>query len=314
MASDQTQPSTPKIIFAAYADSDDELRHIEYLADSLRTFGGRFSQAPVRVYLPESLAASVGEDMSMRMQALGVDIRTSRIPDDARWFSYAGKTFAAGDAEAEAEGKAEILVWMDEDTIILQEPNELALDDQVDMAYRPVMHNRSGSLASEPPGLFWSRVYEMFNLDPNQLFSMVTPADRQTIRAYFNAGLLVVCPERGILRGWGDAFKKLYRDPALAAICRDNSTWRIFLHQAALVGPVINTLDQSALLELPDSYNYPIFFKKMYGAKEEFDDLTEVITLRYDIYFQKPEPNWSAQLRGPAESIAWLKNHLSGSK
>jgi len=98
---------------------------------------------------------------------------------------------------------------MDEDTIIMQEPSELALNDQIDFAYRPVMHNRSGSLASKPPGSFWNRVYELLNLNPDQLFSIVTPADHQTIRAYFNAGLLAVRPERGILRGWGDAFKKL---------------------------------------------------------------------------------------------------------
>ena len=314
MPSDHTVSTTRKTIFAAYAESEEELKHIEYLADSLRTFGGRFSQAPVWAYLAESLAASLGSDLSARLKALGVDLKTSGIPGDANWFYYAGKTFAAGDAETEAEGQAEILVWMDEDTIVLKEPSELALNDQVDFAYRPVMHNRSGSLASEPPSPFWSRVYELLNLDPDQLFSMVTPADRQTIRAYFNAGLLAVRPERGILRGWGDAFKKLYRDPTLASMCGEDVTWRIFLHQAALVGPVINRLDRSALHELPDSYNYPIFFKKTYGADEEFDDLTEVVTLRYDIYFKEPAPNWYICLKGPAESIAWLKNHLSKSK
>ena len=96
--------------------------------------------------------------------------------------------------------------------------------------------------------------------------------------------------------------------------CRTEVTWRIFLHQTALVGPVINTLDRSALLELPDSYNYPIFFKKMYGAEEEFDDLTDVVTLRYDIYFRDPEPDWYTRLKGPDKSITWLKNRLSGSK
>jgi len=80
MPLDTTEPATPKIIFAAYAESDEELRHIELLADSLRTFGGNFSQAPVWAYLPELLATSINSSLSARLKALGVDIKKTRFP------------------------------------------------------------------------------------------------------------------------------------------------------------------------------------------------------------------------------------------
>lgn len=302
----------PKVIFASYAGSPDELSHVALMAESLRTFGGRYAQAPVWVFLPKQIDPPVEADLSRRLVELRVELRSGAVPEDAAWFYYAGKTFAAGQAEAEADGKAEVLVWLDEDTIFLREPRELELEKPILLGYRPVMHNRSGSLASGPPGEFWSRVYELLELDPDSLFTMVTPADRKTIRAYFNAGLVAVRPERGVLRGWGEAFKKLYRDPKLAAMCRDEVTWRIFLHQVALVGPAIKQVDTQSMRRLPDSYNYPIFFKKMYGAEEEFDDLTDVVTLRYDIYFRDPEPGWYEQLKAPAETLNWLKARLPG--
>ncbi|UCD17820.1 MAG: hypothetical protein JSV44_02645 [Candidatus Zixiibacteriota bacterium] len=301
----------PAIIFAIYSESDEALFHARLLAESIRTFAGKYKDSPVWVYIPENLQGRTDETIN-EMQKLGVEIRTSRTPDDAQWFYYAGKVFAAGKAEAAAEGKAAVLVWMDEDTIVLREPIDFALNKAIGFAYRPVMHNRSGSLYAKPPDPFWSRIYGKLTLDPDSLFAMVTPADRQTIRAYFNAGLLVVRPGRKILRNWGEQFKILYRDSVLAEMCRENVTYRIFLHQTALVGAVMHTLEKDAMVELSDRYNYPIFFKKMYGAESEFDSIEDVVTLRYDIYFRKPDPDWSDQLIGPADKIAWMKQRLGG--
>lgn len=303
------QPTT--IIFATYAETEVELRHARVLAESIRAFAGRFREAPMWVYVPETLASTIADETMNLFLELRVEIRTSRIPDDAGWFYYAGKTFAAGAAEAAADEKATILVWMDEDTIVMQEPVDLVLSDGIGFAYRPVMHNRSGSLYSEPPDPFWSRIYEKLAIDPKALFSMVTPADRQTIRAYFNAGLLVVRPEHQILRKWGDSFTVLYRDSVLARMCREDVTHRIFLHQTALVGAVLNTLEQDALVELSEWYNYPMFFKKMYGADTEFDSIDNIVTLRYDIYFRNPDPDWADQLKGSAHLISWMKERLN---
>ncbi|MCK4858539.1 MAG: hypothetical protein KAT58_11260 [candidate division Zixibacteria bacterium] len=297
------------IIFATCAESEEELLHTRFLAESIRAFAGRFSDAPVWVYVPKSLAGTVAGEMN-RFRALRVEIKTSSTPDEARWFYFAGKVFAAGKAEAAAVATAAVLVWMDEDTIVLQEPTDFVLGSEIGFAYRPVTHNRSGSLYAEPPDPFWNRIYKKLSIDLESLFPMVTPADRQTIRAYFNAGLLVVRPQRGILRKWGESFKVLYRDSVLVDMCREDVTKRIFLHQAALVGAVLNRLAKDAMLELSDRYNYPVFFKKMFGAESEFDSIEDVITFRYDIYFRNADTNWSRQLKGTAHLISWLKERL----
>jgi hypothetical protein len=139
---------------------------------------------------------------------------------------------------------------------------------------------------------------------------MVTPADRQTIRAYFNAGLLVVRPESKILRRWGEDFTTLYSDSVLAEMCENDIEKKIFIHQTALVGAVLNNLKKEQLIELSDRYNYPIFFHQQYEAAKKFGSIEDIITLRYDVYFRNPDPEWSEKLKGPSHIVEWLRMRL----
>lgn len=309
----ESSPSTINdkidVVFAAYAEDAEQLRHVYFLVESIRTFAGKFRNAPVWVYLPGNL---LREDTlaAEQLTRLKAELRVSEAPAEAREFYFAGKVFAAGDAEVAAAGLARLLVWMDEDTIVLREPGDIDLPDGVAFAYRPVMHNRSGSLYGQPPNPYWKRIYDKLGLADADLFPVVTPADSQKIRAYFNSGLLVVRPERGILRAWPKDFATLYSDPDLIRMCDENITNKIFLHQTALVGAVLNIVSRAETMELPDVYNYPIFFHRQWEAAREFESIEDVVTLRYDVYFRNPDPEWRSKLRGPDDRIAWLAERL----
>jgi len=306
---DTSGQTVPDLIFATYAESDEDLRYALHLAESIRQFAGRFSDAPIWLYIPEGFTPA-DTALLNGLTALAVEIRTSSAPDESRRFYYAGKTFAAGVAETDAESRTRFLVWMDIDTIVLLEPGDFLLPDKVAFAYRPVMHNRSGTLYGQPPNEFWRRIYDKLNIDDSLLFPMITPADRQKINTYFNAGLLVVRPERGILRGWGESFKILYEDSMLARMCDENIENKIFLHQTALVGPVLHRIGRDEMVELSARYNYPIFFHQQYEAATEFESIGDVVTLRYDVYFRDPDPEWATKLKGDPDKIAWLKARL----
>jgi hypothetical protein len=302
-------PRPYRIQFASYAESDEQLQHVCWLCESLREFAGSLSDAPVVVYIPESYTIRNRLFLN-KLADLHVETADISVPAEFEWYYYSGKVAAAGMAELNAEVKAESLVWMDEDTVVLREPSDLTLDDKTAVAYRPVTHNRSGCLFDEEPGLFWERVYDLLAIDNSALFPMVTPADNQKIRAYFNAGLLSVRPELRLFRDWCESFARLAEDPLLHKMCMENVIWRIFLHQAALIGPILRNLKREEMAELSDHYNYPLFFKRMYGADREFDDLRGVATMRYDVYFKDPEPDWAARLKGPEKIIDWLKSRL----
>jgi hypothetical protein len=297
------------LIFATYCESDAHLRHACILAESIREFAGIYSRAPVRVYLPE-MYEPAGSSLVDRLHGHEVSLHTVAVPDNMRWWHFAGKVYAAAIAEQQAVGMARVLVWMDQDTVVLQPPTELALSGRQLLACRPVMHSRSGSAMSEPPDKFWARVYERTELRDTQLFPMTTAADRVTIRPCFNAGLLAARPEIGFLRKWPAVFETLSEDPHLADLCRREAHWHLFLHQAALVGAILNLTDRHHLLELDDRYNYPLFFDHYWPASRQFNDLTNIVTLRYDNAFREPNPEWTSEVTGSTEILNWLAQRL----
>jgi hypothetical protein len=297
------------LIFATYCESDAHLRHACILVESIREFAGVYGRAPVRVYLPE-MYEPTASSLVDRLHGQEVSIHTVAVPENMRRWPFAGKVCAAAIAEQQALGMARVLVWMDEDTVVLQPPTELALSGRQLLACRPVMHNRSGSAMSEPPDKFWTRVYELTELHEMQLFPMTTVADKVTIRPYFNAGLLAARPEIGFLRNWPAVFETLSEDSHLADLCRREAHWHLFLHQAALVGAILNLTDRHHLLELDDRYNYPLFFDRYRPASRQFNDLTEVVTLRYGDAFYKPNPEWTSEVAASTEILTWLAQRL----
>jgi hypothetical protein len=302
-----------KIVFASYAESTAQISNACRLAESVRTFGGHFSSVPVAVYSPLDFS-ELPADLMDRAGSVHLGIEYSDAPEEALRFYYAGKVYAAARAEKLAEQNADILVWLDEDTIIIDEPIAFELSPDTALAYCPVMHNRSGVRYEEQPDEFWARIYRLLNLTPDLLFPMVTPADRQKIKAYFHCGLLSVRPERGLLRRWLADFEKLYRDPEIADMCRRDRTRLVFLHQTALTGAVLHTLRRDEMLELPGAYNYPIFFDRQFEAHASFDSVDGVVTVRHVVSDENLGPNWHRELKGPADKVGWLYRRISGSQ
>lgn len=297
------------VVFGTYVERDYQLPNACRLTESLRAFGGAWRDAPVWVYMPADATFDDRESLA-RLRSLVTEVRTSPTPESAKWFFYGGKPFAAAAAEEAAAGQAALLVWLDEDTVILDEPREFDLAPGVSLAYCPVMHNRSGTLHDAEPNAFWSRIYETLGLSDDMLFPMVTPADEQKIRAYFHCGQLAVRPEQGVLRQWARDFEMLCGDSILVAMCKEDRDKRVFLHQTALTGSVLHKLQSKEMVELSNRYNYPIFFERQYGAAKPFNSIANAATIRCLLSVEKMGPDWSARLDGPADRIAWLKERL----
>ena len=297
------------VVFATFAADAEQLGHTRILTESIRTFAGGLRGAPVWVLAPRALLEA-RPDLVAGLAALKAEVRPSEAPAEALVFPLSRKVFAAAQAESAAAGRGAVLVWMDEDTVVLREPRDFRLPPGISLAWRPVMHQRIGSLYDEPVDAFWSRVYERLEVPESAVFPVIAPADSSKLRAYFNAGLLVARPERGILRRWARAFPVLYRDTMLVRMCRQDGYKALFLHQAALAGAILGDVKRGEMRELPPQYNFPLFFREMYGARREFDSIAEVVTLRYDVYFQNPAPDWSRRLTGPPETVAWLAERL----
>ncbi len=300
----------PELIFAVFAETPEQLNHSLVLTESIRTFCGDYSGSPVWVYMPESLEKAQPESIK-RLTEMKAEYRISPqpVPETARMY-FARKVYAAAAAEEEAEKESGMLIWMDEDTVFLRQPDCLKLVPGIALGYRPVMHNRTGVVWGSDPNPFWTRIYALLSVDESMMFPMVTPADSVKIQPYFNAGLLAVRPGRKIMRRWVDCFETLCRDEAIVKMCMENVEHRIFVHQTALVGAVLPHIKRDEMTELPDTVNYPLFFDQMFGARGKFEDLSQKVSIRYDMYFRDPAPDWAERLKGDPKLIRWLKAHL----
>ena len=306
LAGGHTSGTHTKIIFATFAEQESDLARIQVMIESIQAFAGRFKDAPIWIYLTEGLLASES-DLLPTIESLGAEFRLGEAPEEATWFYPSRKVFASAQAEAAAAGKADILAWLDVDTIFLQEPGEFLLPKAKSLGYRPVMHRNISPLYKEPLDDFWKRAYDNMSTPESLAFPMVTVADGDMVRPYINAGCLVVRPERGLLRKWAETFPLLYKDPVLKEMCRQDERKRIFIHQVALSGAVMKHLGRGEMLELSDKINYPIFFREMFGAKRDFHNIKDAVTIRYESFFDSAPPDWDKVLSGPPDRIAWLK-------
>ena len=86
-----------ELIFSVFAGSEEELRHVFFLTESIREFGGRFADAPVWVYIPVEKEKSDFPVLN-KIRSLNAEIKTSEAPEEALRFFFARKVYAAGKA------------------------------------------------------------------------------------------------------------------------------------------------------------------------------------------------------------------------
>lgn len=297
------------LLIASYAETPSQAENSLNFADSFRTFAGSMKKAPIRIYLSDQLPDMPG--LRERLLGLNVEVRTYHVPEETRRFILAGKPAAAARAETEADGEAEILAFLDTNVLMFGEPKAFRLEPGKDFAYRPVFHQNVGSLFQDPADSYWNRIYSLLEVDPSVLFPMEAAADKHILRPYYNAGYLVARPERGLLRKWAEHFALCTRDSELIDLCRDQ-LHNIFLHQAVLSATVPVFFARDRTLQLPDSYNYPLFFEKFYASKAPFNSLEEVVSIKIEFSFADLPQGWEDELKAPADVIEWIQAHLTG--
>jgi hypothetical protein len=97
-----------------------------------------------------------------------------------------------------------------------------------------------------------------------------------------NAGLLVVRPEKNLLRSWRDTFFRQYQTPEFRAFYEQDRRYVIFVHQAILTGVLLSALTRNEMEELPPNYNYPLHLYGEDVTKDRPAALGELVTCRHE--------------------------------
>lgn len=297
-----------RVIFAFMAASGSTETEALILAGSIRAFAGEFADNPIWVLTPET-EDSISEAIREKLVSLNARLVPYEMDQAVSGFPFAGKVFASATAESLASGQTDFLAWMDSDSIVINEPKELLLSDEKNLGCRPVDHTLIGSLYDGPIDPFWELVYRKCHVPQGSVFPMTTSVDENRIRPYFNAGLLVVRPERGLLQLWRDCFYRLYRETCFEEFYQQNVLYRIFFHQAVLAGTILASMDRQEIQELGHLINYPLHMHARYPADRRPEYMNELVTCRYDIFFQ--DPNWRQVFPVKEPLKGWLVERLS---
>ena len=294
-----------ELIFAFMQAYGEDERASLLLVRSLRTFGGELANQPLWLMMPQNLE-QVSESTRQALEKFGVQINRFEVPEEALRFPFGGKVHAAAAAEALVSSQADLLVWMDSDTVFTKEPSELILGRNVNLGYRPVMLKNISSLYDEPVNAFWSYVYQGCGTAVEAIHPMITTIDEMCIRPQFNAGILCLRPQKRLLATWRDNFERLYKQAELVAYYHENVLYRIFVHQAILAGTLLAGLKEEEMQDLGPRFNYPIFL----NADREL--ARNAVTLRYDEFEFFEELSWEGKIPLNKTVKEWLIAQVAG--
>lgn len=163
------------------------------LCESIRTFGGRYRQAPILAVSPRPHLA-LGPEARAHLELLGVAYVVEPLNDTGSPYGTINRIVAG--AWAETVSPRPYLVLLDTDTVFVSEPSFV----RADVGVRPVdVKGSASSGAGDPLDAYWARMCRFGGLDPSRLPVLSTTTDNVPIRASYNGGFTVIRRDLGIL-------------------------------------------------------------------------------------------------------------------
>jgi hypothetical protein len=227
------------------------------------------------------------------------------MPHEAEAFILGGKPYAAAAAESDARGEAEILAFVDSDTIFVREPAEFLLAGDIDLGYRPVQLVNISSRYDQPADEYWARIYDLLQVPPSAVFPMTTTVDGICIRPHFNAGMVITRPRLGLLERWAGNFAVLCSDSSIISLCKQEELNNIYLHQAVLAATVLRMVPRDRMRDLPPSYNYAVFLTDQMAPGMKLPSLDDAVTFRHGQHYITLEK--LEEFAGQSRIFQWLK-------
>jgi hypothetical protein len=269
------------------------------LVDSIRHFGGRHAGAAIFAVQPrgnEPLRAETLQAFAFH----GVIHRAAVLNTDyARW-PTTNKVYAI--ASVEKRATTPYLVFVDTDSVIVNEPSEFVLAEGVDLAVQPTVRQLRGSTGpGDANDAFWLQVYRTCGVpEPHYVLTML---DRVAIRGYYNGGLVVMRRSASLGKRWLELLRRI--GPSLPEDIRYN------LDQIALAAVAAGIQNQVHVL--PAQYNYNISRRGQFVLDApRLVKLEQLVHVHYHAAFREIGFLYTVQpqLDPTSERFRWLAERL----
>lgn len=177
------------------------------MIESLRRFGGRFSQLPLIAVIPR-FGAPLRRETTARLHELGVQlVKADPGTNYLRWLGYSNKVAAVMTAQRLAQTAT--IAWTDSDILYAQAPEGLELAEDCDFAARcehlpPAVYDHDRSHAP-----YWQAVCALFGVDFDSVPWIDLKEGKPPQKMYFNSGLFVWRRSSGFAEAYAAAFRRI---------------------------------------------------------------------------------------------------------
>lgn len=277
-------------------------------AESVRCFGGASSNTTIWMMTPD-FGKPLAAYAVKRLNELHVRIIPFPVEREELHFFFYGELAGLAQAEALAAVETDTLIWMDANTIMVNEPGDLVLPKGKSFAYRPVHLLILGPRWETPLDPFWNLIYRDCGVPADRVFPMQPVAETVKMRPYFNAGLLALHPQHGLLRLWNERFQQASRSEEYQHFFQQDNRYEVFLHQALLTGVALSHFSPDEMVELPSTYNYPVHLFERDITGHRPGTMDELVTFRHEGFYEKA--NWKNNFPGSKKLKNWLEGQLA---
>jgi hypothetical protein len=284
-------------VFLTMVCSGGDRLRARLLIDSIRSFGGALSHAPIWLFEADPAQAPCAS-----LEGAGIQVFPLNVPDALRRYALGEKVYACAQAEAMAAG-IQSLIWADPGVLFIQPPQLYDLGASFDAAVRPVHIKNVGLLATQPLDGYWQKVYQTVGVQDSSV-TVDSFVDAQRLRAYFNSHAFAVNPVASLLGQWLECFERLLGDQAFQSACCQDERHQIFLHQAVLSALIATRFDSRRVRILPPAYNYPYNLHASISPERRAQALNDLVCVAYEGRSLDPEAMSDIDVHEPLRS--WL--------
>lgn len=244
---------------------------------SIRQWGGVYSAARIVSVQPRRSGA-LRRETTQCLADLEVEHRSMPLNVEFEDDPMANKIFAA--AWAEENFDEDVIVFLDSDSFLTAEPEELDLAPECPAAARPVLVKGSGTEGpGDPLEDYWLRLYELCGSPPPPFIETVI--HRIPVRQYWNGGLVASRRREQLFTRWLTNFRAIMR----ARHFPPNGNLR-HLEQMSLAGTLAAVANRVKVLD--GRYNYPLHRRDRLAEPLRSAQLEELVHVHYFKAFRDP--------------------------
>jgi hypothetical protein len=238
------------LVFVACVEAGPLEVQTVWLAESLRRWGGELAESEFIAVTPRRGLPLTGETLRA-FSRLQVRHESFAAPHAYGWWGPMNKPAAL--RHGERISNAEVVVWLDSDTLILREPTGLLLDGGVDFAAYPASRLLDiGTNGEDDHESYWQAVCRAHGVNPGS-YSWIPGQEREggRIRMYWQSGVFAYKRSTGL----GAKMLKYSERQMEAKIAARASG--IYFHEQTALGIATHCEGLSCKV-LDESYNTPV--------------------------------------------------------